>query len=873
MTEKMNTNQKHNEKKANTIQGIISFWAQKNPRKIAIISPERKPLTYGNLHRQVKKIVVQLNDFGIRRNDRVAVVLPNGPEMAVSFLAVSSTAAYAPLNPKYKAHEYEFYLTDLNAKAIIIKKGMISPAINIAKELGIEIIRLSPSFKKSAGIFEINTEFSSQKNSGWARTNDVALVLHTSGTTSRPKMVPLTNKNICNSAENIRNVLRISQNDRCLNIMPLFHIHGLIGATLSSISAGASIVCTPGFEVSRFFNWLSEFSPTWYTAVPTMHRAILEQAARNTDLVKNHTLRFIRSSSSALAPQLMRDMEKLFEVPVIESYGMTEASHQMSSNLLPPEKRKAGTVGIASGPDVAIMDEHGKILGTNEIGEIVIRGLNVTSGYENNPKANTEAFIKGWFRTGDLGYFDEDEYLVINGRLKEIINRGGEKISPREIDEVLLGHPEIAQAVTFAVTHKSLGEDVAAAVVLKNKSIVSEDEIQKFVANRTADFKVPRQIIILDEIPKGPTGKIQRIGLADKLELNLDSDEYRKQVEYVPPRTEIEKKLIKIWSKVLGIEDIGIRDNYFRLGGDSISAGQITTYIRDLIVNQDLPLVMFLHAPTIEKMALLLKREKIILPPASLIALQPNGSRTSFYCIHACDGTVFFMGELAQNLGLDQPFYALRAQGLDGKFDPYTKLEDMAAHYLKEIQAIQPEGPYMLGGVGVGGFVAYEMAQQLTMQSHQVDLLVMMDTVLPSSINFYRKPEGLIPAIRYYTERFFDIMNKGDLITIMKELFESKYRHITERFNPRARVWNETLRAIWKYNPKKYSGKTILFMSEKRAGFSKDPQDRIEPWRKYVEKITFHIMPGEHLEYFKEPKVKNLAKILREHFKKIHGNS
>ena len=352
-----------------------------------------------------------------------------------------------------------------------------------------------------------------------AEADDEALVLHTSGTTSRPKIVPLSQRNICASARNVRATLALTAADHCLNIMPLFHIHGLIAATLASLGAGAAVTCTPGFNALRFFAWLEEVQPTWYSAVPTMHQAIVARAPRNREIIAASELRFIRSSSASLPPQVMEDLEETFGAPVIESYGMTEAAHQMTSNPLPPVARKPGTVGIAAGPEVAVMDAAGALLRPGDVGEVVIRGDNVTGGYDHNPTANAEAFTEGWFRTGDQGRLDGDGYLTITGRLKEIINRGGEKISPREVDEVLLDHDAVIEAVTFAVPHDKLGEDVAAAVVLRDGAHASGRDLRAFVATRLADFKVPRQVLILDALPKGATGKVQRIGLADKLGL------------------------------------------------------------------------------------------------------------------------------------------------------------------------------------------------------------------------------------------------------------------------------------------------------------------------------------------------------------------
>jgi acyl-CoA synthetase (AMP-forming)/AMP-acid ligase II/acyl carrier protein len=555
------------------IQRLLEMQAERKPDAIAITAPGRASLTYRGLGIQIEYTVKTLNALGIGRNDRVAIVLPNGPEMAVAFLAVASGATSAPLNPGYSANEYDFYLSDLKAKSLMIQSGMDSPARAVAQAHGIPIIELSPVLESEAGIFTLTGDKQdSADDSGFSQPDDVALVLHTSGTTSRPKMVPLTQANLCTSAHNIRLAFELDNRDRCLNVMPLFHIHGLIGAILSSLVSGASVVCTPGFSASKFFQWLEEFHPTWYTAVPTMHQSILKHTPSNRDVIARCPLRFIRSCSASLPPKVMAELESIFNTPVIESYGMTEASHQMTSNPLPPHQRKPGSVGLPTGLEVSIMDQAGNLLPTGETGEIVIRGENVTGGYVNNPSANEGAFVNGWFRTGDQGFLDSDGYLFITGRIKEIINRGGEKIAPREVDEALMEHPAIAQAVTFAVPHTTLDEDVAVAVVLRENASVTEKEIREFAFTRMADHKVPSQVLIVDEIPKGPTGKPQRIGLAKKLAHKL-------KAEFVAPRNSIEDVLAKIWTEVLGIKQVSIYDNFFALGGDSLSATRVVSRV------------------------------------------------------------------------------------------------------------------------------------------------------------------------------------------------------------------------------------------------------------------------------------------------------
>ena len=492
----------------------------------AIGAPGRPWLDYGQLDRLAKATRQSLNVLGIGRGDRVAIVLPNGPEMATCFVTVATGAVTAPLNPAYREEEFDFYLADLDAKALIVAEDDESPAIAVARRRGIQVVRLGVKEGSAAGDFALRPEEvaagAPAAGTGLAEPDDVGLVLHTSGTTSRPKIVPLLQKNLAASAGHIAATLELKVADRCLNIMPLFHIHGLLAAVLATLQSGGSVFCTPGFNALRFFAWLEEANPTWYTAVPTMHQAILARAERNKAACEAAGLRFIRSSSSSLPPQVMEALEATFHCPVVESYGMTEAAHQMASNLLPPGARKPGSVGVAAGPEIRVADEaEGTFLPQGAAGEVCISGPNVTPAYEANPDANAKSFFehegRRWFRTGDQGVLDEDGYLRITGRLKEIINRGGEKVSPLEVDECLMDHPAVQQVVTFAMPHDKLGEEVAAAVVLREGQEASERELRDFAAEHLADFKVPRKVLIMAEIPKGPTGKMQRIGLAEKL--------------------------------------------------------------------------------------------------------------------------------------------------------------------------------------------------------------------------------------------------------------------------------------------------------------------------------------------------------------------
>ena len=486
---------------AKTLVEVLENGAADHP---ALVSPDGPTITYDSLRKQVARLMAQLKSFGIRREDRVAIVLPNGLEVIASFLAVTGVATAAPLNAAYKPDEFEFYLDDTNAKAVITGPDAGQEAVDAAPKGAIHIVVTMDDDGEINFSGPSGATPSTDPDLG---PDDVALVLHTSGTTSRPKRVPLTHKNLTTSLRNVAATYSLNEDDVSLCIMPLFHVHGLIASTLSTFYSGGTVVVPPRFNPMNFWPVVKDHGVTWYSAVPSMHQALLTRARSGKPDVPE-TLRFIRSCSASLPPIVMDELESQFGVPVVEAYGMTEAAHQMSSNPLPPGNRLPGAVGPGTGVEIEIMDEEGTLLLTGERGEVVIKGANVITGYENNPEANASSFTNGWFRTGDEGVLDADGFLTLTGRLKEMINRSGEKISPREIDEVLMDHPAVGEAVAFGVAHRVHGEEAAAAVVLTGE--VTTEELIAFCKEKLADFKVPRTIHVMEEIPRGPTGKISR---------------------------------------------------------------------------------------------------------------------------------------------------------------------------------------------------------------------------------------------------------------------------------------------------------------------------------------------------------------------------
>jgi acyl-CoA synthetase (AMP-forming)/AMP-acid ligase II len=579
---------------------LLEHQAQRIPDASAILAPGRAPLTYGRLYQHIDKMARALRATGIGRRDRVAVVLPNGPEMPVAILTVAACAACAPVNPAFGVEELDRYFADLQPRALITQAETDSPARRAALSRGIRVIELSTASEAEAGLFELTGERGDAQSHEKVSLGDVALLLPTSGTTSRPKIVPQTHANICASAYASGAALALTETDRCLNVLPLFHGHGLTATVLTSLAAGASVVCTPGFDVNNFSAWLTAFQPTWYSAVPTMHQAILAHARHNRERLADWRLRFVRSSSAPLPPRFFTELERAFDAPVIEFYAMTEtASSPIACNPLPPHQRKAGSVGVPVGLDVAIMDERGTLLPGGQTGQVVVRGASVTSGYDGDPMATRAAFTGDWFKTGDQGFFDDDGYLFLTGRIREMINRGGEKVAPQEVDDVLVDHPAVAEAVTFAVPHATLGEDVASAVVLRTGCIATPKDIRQFAIGRIAEFKVPRQVLIVTDLPKGPTGKVKRVGLAAKLGL---ASQVVTPPTFVAPQTPLEKMLAGLWADVLGVEQVGIHDDFFVLGGDSLLATHVLARVYGEM-HIEVEVSRFLEGPTVAEMA------------------------------------------------------------------------------------------------------------------------------------------------------------------------------------------------------------------------------------------------------------------------------
>jgi oxalate---CoA ligase len=844
----------------------------------AIVGPEGRALSYRALLHQVERIGSVLAASGLTAQDRIAVVANSNADMVVAFLGVAAFAACAPLNPSYTAAEFTFFLEDLRPRLLVVEGGVAPQVFAVARRLGVTVWEFTSGSALSGGFDWRRCECPSVAGAlPPTPPESPALILHTSGTTSRQKMVPLTQRNLCCSASNIARSLNLSPSDCCFSVMPLFHIHGLVGGVLSTLVSGGSVKCTGAFSAASLLDGLSGFPPSWFSAVPAMHEAVLAFIEHGHRSLPPHRLRFIRSCSAPLTPHTLVRLEECFGVPVVEAYGMTEAAHQITCNPLPPKRRKPGSVGVATGTEVAIVGAGGESLEHGNTGEIVIRGHAVTGGYLGGGGADQGTFLGGWLRTGDLGHIDEDGYLFISSRIKEIINQGGEKISPREIEEALLSYPGIAEAVAFAVPDERLGEVVGAAIVISpGAAAPSARALREFAAARLAPFKLPRKIVLVSEIPRGSTGKPQRIGLDARLVAGGSALPLKEPDVAGAPETPLEVMLAGIWSKTLRLGTIGIHDDFFFLGGDSLSALMM---LLEVEAQQGVVLTVadLLNVPTISLLAERIAEAQSQKTPSRVAIIQPGSARPPFFGIGA--GPRF--RELARLLGQDQPFIA-PIYPAPAELPVSCGIEDIARYHVRSIRNVQPTGPYFLGGWCVDGLVAYEVAQQLKAAGELVALLVLFDTDfnfefdnMPWLVPVLVKAQALLLSLGFHARAAITQPSLNDFLHYVRQHLNRvgeriRYRCLCLCYHLRTGKhrhddWR-TITALQhrmtsKYKPQPYCGDVLLLHRSVRYRLG---ARTLQLWRRLVRgTLEVHQIPGDHGDMFDHPQVAVTAEKLR----------
>ncbi len=820
----------------NTIRSLLARQAQVHGAATAMLAPGKQPLTYAALAFEIERLCASLAGMGIGRGSRVAVVLPDGPEMAVALLAVTAAAVCAPLNPNDDLDSYRRALKTLRIDALLVLGGHLQRARQVATELGLKVVNLRPSETNVPGSFDLVSDGARAGSlAEGPEGGDVAVLLHTSGTTSAAKIVPLTQFQLLQRSKEAP----IDHSDRCLCVAPLFTGSAFGMNLLTPITAGASVVVASGLGPADLIACLNQFKPTYLSGSPTVLGAMLREIERRPP-GQSSSLRFIRSTSIALPTSLKTQLEIAFRAPVVAAYSMTETG-RIADSPLDQDAQREGSVGIPLIP-MSIRSDDGTLLAAGNVGEILVRGPGVMAAYEANAEANGNAFLDGWFRTGDLGYVDDDGYLFLTGRKKELINRGGPKVAPTEVDLTLLRHPSVTEAATFPVPHPTLGEDVAAAVVLRRANEVNEQQLREFAAANLAAHKVPSRIMIVPELPKNALGKVRRDELATMLAVAP------KPNIRVNASNQTELHLVKLWEKFLRVSPIGVEDNFFALGGDSLLAAQLFAEIERLF-GRRLPLdALWFGGPTIAHLASLLIQDEQPGTWPMLVPIKSEGSKAPLFCVHTQGGNLFHYYELAQYLDIEQPVFGLQARGVYGGATPRHSIRDIAADCISAMRQRQTDGPFRIVGYSSGGTIAIEMARQLHGNGDAVGLLVLIDAGVRGRLRRANRVGQLHRrGLRYVQERAYHwllhALRRPDLRRLHK---------VGE-----AQRW-----AFWSHVPSPYSGDAHLFAASESVQNASG--DETLGWGRLISgRLTIHHFTGDHASIMKAPAVREVASVLQ----------
>jgi acyl-CoA synthetase (AMP-forming)/AMP-acid ligase II/thioesterase domain-containing protein/acyl carrier protein len=855
-----------------TICDLIRQWAGVKPDAPALISDSAAPLTYARLAQVMDATRDSLNRSGFGRGDRIGILHSGGADMMSVILGVMSGATAVPLNPKFSESELAFHIRNSGVKALLAETRLGTPAAAVADSLGIPILEIRRGDPAITGDIAVEARAVTRPvTGGSALFEDVALVMATSGSTSIGKVVPLRWRQ-CMTRRH-RNMVRFKRGpDDCCYIFKPFYYHSAVGNCMDGLYCGARTLISPHLDTDRFLPNLISHQVTWMSCGPAFLRALRDSMDGRDKTLDGHRLRYICCGTSRLDPAFADELESLLGVPVLESYATTETG-RLAYNPLPPDRRKHGTVGVTCPEEVAIMAPDGTLLGPGERGEIVGRGDQVFEGYENDAAANGAGFVDGWFRTGDEGFLDEEGYLTLTGRIKEMINRGGDKVSPAEVDAVLISHPDVCEAASFPIPHETLGEEVAAAVVLAPGAEVDAQALKRYLLGTLLHFKVPRRFVFVDEIPKDASGKVRRHELAKALDADtLPAPSGGDEAGRVP--SPLEARLQTLWAKALKLDHVGLDEDFFLLGGDSLKAVDLfLTIERDL--QRRLPVGALFEAATVAEMAGLVEKEK---PPGCLVPIRTTGDRPPFFCVHGNGGEVIGFYPLSKHLGSGQPFYGLQSVGWDGKVVPFTSSEDMVAHYLAEIRKVQPRGPYYLGGYSFGGRIAVYMARQLRAEGEDIALLAILDSSSYLGRHYVtlqgwlerrgdpqgrRRPGAVLGYLWFRTRKAYDCLYERLRRAVLFRIWE-RYRR-TGRPLPhslrRPSSANKLIRIAQRKMPA-YDGDAVYFRARPSEP-SNTHQDTRDTWDRLITgRLDVIAVPGTHDQIIREPFVRTLAEAL-----------
>jgi len=851
------------------ITDLVNTRARSNPDRPALVMPDETFLSYGDLAAAISRVSRFLIERGLVRSKRIAVIMPDGPEMIVALLAISHVAVYVPLNPKLSSEELANQLKIIGADAVMVRQDALFVTGQDNHDAVLPVITMHPykpgsqsSFAVDSSALPINETVPIQLPRG----DDVAIILTTSGTTSDPKVVPLTHANLCWAARNNADFFSMGENDRCLNVIPQYHIYSIVASILGSLAAGGSVICTESFRPDEFVDMLGRLTPTWYAASPAVHQAIMRYIVASQFSPVRHFLSCIRSGGAPLSTKLQKQLEQCFGVMVVQGYGLTETSAMGTRNPPIPGRIKPGSAGVVTGCEMQILGEDGHALAHDQVGAILIKGPGVTSGYEAHQDSSATSFVNGWFVTGDEGFLDEDGYLFISGRTKELINRGGEKFSPYEVEHALSDHPDVVDVAVYAVPHERLGEVPMAMVVLRAEAGVEPAHLKSFLRDKIALHKVPVEVIPVREIPRNPSGKVQR-HLLSKQYVRVTSQKRHPpgprhdHADDSSQKSEVAEIVEQTWQKVLGLKDLRPDDDFFALGGDSLLFAELVVEL-ERATGIKIPLASIVNKWTIAQQNDYLSNPEKESPAFRfLFPIRSTGTLPPLFCIHNNTGSSLSFRPLADHMDIEQPIWAFWLNPEEEGLSAPLSLVELARAYIKEMQEVCAHGPYLVTGHSMGGKIAFEMARQLQAKGEKVALLAMIDTweVPPRPIR--KRIEKTETDIRKFIKTPY-----GEMLPYLLGKLTAELKRPVKKFRKRfetkppptpVEILNE---AGVRYQLDYYDGPVVYFKAET------DDQGRsqisLQEWLKNTNNMQIILSPGGHGQMIKEPHVAEFARKL-----------
>jgi acyl-CoA synthetase (AMP-forming)/AMP-acid ligase II/thioesterase domain-containing protein/acyl carrier protein len=728
-----------------TIGAVIDDHARRAPDRPAILTETMGSMSYQSLVSHIAKTRDTFRNAGIGSAGRIGIALPSGAEAAIATIATAAHATCVLFHPDAPRDDIVRELDRLPLDAMILPESKTSAAWDVLQDSRTALFAVHPgedSFDRF-GVRCVRPGRSAAASIDDPEAGAEALVLRTSATTGLPKLVPVTHANMMEQARKMSRWIGVSATDRAACILPTYYAQGCQTGVLIPLLLGGSVVIPDAGRFDRRGDWLEYLAPTWFSAGPTFLLGLLDALERRGDKAPSHALRFVLSSSAHLPQPVREKVETTLGVPVLEFYGMTEGG-MMAANPPPPMRRKPGTAGRAPAAELIVRNAEENDANPGEPGAIFIRGPSVMPGYITDGGPLRTGLQEGWLPTGDIGSIDEDGFLTIHGRLEEFINRGGEKISPLEVEAAMLKHPDVREAAAFALPHPRLGENVAMAVVLKQGASATASDLRRHIRPLLPSFKLPQRIEIVDTLPKGNTGKVLRRALREAVE-----SRERRRAE---PESPLEIQIAEIWKRILKTDKIGIDDDFFEAGGDSLIAEQMLLEV-EAVVGYPFPVSTLSDASTIRALAQLAlshSGEKVEL----LTKVCDGPGKPFFFCHGYYSGHGLYALKLARLIDPPRPIYIIHTPAgvihppCDQEFKGDLSIETMAQLYVPLLLEAQPNGPFRIGGHCNGGLLAIEIAHQLEKLGRAVELVLMVETVSINSRWPFRLANRVVKGLR-----------------------------------------------------------------------------------------------------------------------------